>query len=204
MKPHKTKGEILHEKLEECLTSNSKGLPYFQCSRPCSEKSYWVLDKGGNRCFSEKKIKNEQPFCVKNSSPDGVPKMSWLVCVDEGLITNQKSGGIARCDNILFNDQIFYFIEAKMRVASDQWKKEFDDAIKNKIPRTKAFIDEALGKNGYSLTQTHQLGIALPYPGFNNRIPRNNPQKLESLRGEARKHAGKWVTQIILSDTIEI
>ena len=202
MKQHKTKGEMLHEELEECLTPNPMGLPYMQCSRECQEEQYWVIDKEGNNCFSSIKQKKEQPFHVKSISSNSKVKKSWLVCVDEGLVTNQKSNATPRCDNLLFNDEIFYYVEAKMRVKGDNWKAEIDDAVKNKIPTTKQFIDNSLRLKGYEVKQ--QIGIAIPFPALNYKVPRDNPQKEESLRQKARKHAGNWVSKLTLRETIEL
>jgi hypothetical protein len=199
MKQHKTKGEQLHEELITCLASNPKGQPYAQCSRICNEAQYWVLDSNRSDCFSPTRPKGGKPFGVKSVNSGGSPQPSWLVCVDEGLITNQKSGSMPRCDNLVFNDAVFYFVEAKMQVGGDNWKKEFDDAVENKIPKTKALIDTALGENGSAITQ--EIRIAIPYPGSNNRVPRNNLQKEEVLRKEARRHC-KWVSKVTLEDTI--
>jgi hypothetical protein len=200
MKQPETKGEKLHRELSECLASNPKGLPYAQCSRECTEAAYWVLDKGQNECFSAQKAKSEQPFGVTSTGSDGKAKKSWLVCVDEGLVTSQKSNSMARCDNLLFNDAVFYFVEAKMRVGGDKWKQEFEDALRNKVPQTKALLDAALGERGCAISQ--QMGIAVPFSGTNSKVPKNNPQKEETLRQESRRHAGNWVTKLTLSETI--
>lgn len=193
-------GQTLHTQLTECLASNSVGLSYAQCSRECSEANYWVIDGGKNECFSAQRMRKAQHFEVKSIGANGTAKKSWLVCVDEGLVTNQKSNSLPRCDNLLFNSEVFYFIEAKMGVTGNQWKKEFDDAIKNKIPMTKSILDSALGKKGYSITQ--KIGIVIPYPGINYRVPRTNSQKGEVLRLEAMKQSGKWVSKLILSEVV--
>ncbi|MFN0033435.1 MAG: hypothetical protein ACKVUS_00125 [Saprospiraceae bacterium] len=202
MKQPETKGEKLHRELGECLASNPKGLPYAQCSRECTEVAYWVLDKGGNECFSAQNLKGGQPFGVKSTGSDGKAKKSWLVCVDEGLVTSQKSNSMARCDNLLFNDTVFYFVEAKMRVGGDKWKQEFEDAVRNKIPRTKALLDAALGEHGYAIAQP--MGIAVPFPGANSQVPKINSQKEEALRQVARKYAGNWVAKLTLSETVTL
>ncbi|MFN0214892.1 MAG: hypothetical protein ACKVT2_11605 [Saprospiraceae bacterium] len=199
MKQPETKGEKLHRTLGECLAYNSKGLPYAQCSRECIEAVYWVLDKGKNECFSDQKLKSEQPFGVSSKAPDGKAKKSWLVCVDEGLVTSKKSNSMARCDNLLFNDNIFYFVEAKMRVEGDKWKKEFEDALRNKIPRTKSLLDTTLGEVGYAIPQ--KIGIAVPFSGANSRVPKNASNR-ERLREEAREKAGKWVVELTLDEII--
>jgi len=200
MKLPETKGEKLHRELNECLASNPKGLPYAQCSRECTEAAYWVLDKGNNECFSAQKAKSEQPFGVTSTGPDGKAKKSWLVCVDEGLVTSKKSNSMSRCDNLLFNDAVFYFVEAKMRVGGDKWKQDFDEAVREKIPKTKALLDAALGERGCAIPQP--MGIAVPFSGANSQVPKTNSQKEEALRQEARKYAGNWVAKVTLSETI--
>lgn len=201
MKQHKTKGERLHEQLTECLASNPKGLPYSQCSRECVEENYWVIDKGGNECFSSQKLKNQQPFEVRSLDANGAAKKSWLVCVDEGLIKSQKSNNEPRCDNLLFNDDIFFFVEAKMRVMDKKWEQEFDDAIKNKIPKTKQLLDSKMGEFGYAIAQ--KIGIAIPFAGTNSRVPRKKTLYNEEQSFlEAREKLEKWVTKLTLSETI--
>ncbi len=155
MKQPETRGEKLHRELGECLASNQKGLPYAHCSRECTEAAYWVLDKGNNECFSAQKAKSEQPFGVKSTGPDGKAKKSWLVCVDEGLVTSQKSNSMARCDNLLFNDAVLYFVEAKMRVGGGKWKQDFNEAVREKIPKTKALLDAALRGAWLRYSPTH-------------------------------------------------
>ncbi len=106
---------------------------------------------------------------------------------------------MAHCDNLLFNDNIFYFVEAKMRVEGDKWKKEFEDTLRNKIPRTKSLLDTALGEGGYAIPQ--KIGIAVPFSGANSRVPKNASNR-ERLREEAREKAGKWVVELTLDEII--
>lgn len=203
MKQHKTKGEKLHEQLIECLASNPKGLPYSQCSRECVEGNYWVIDQGGNECFSPQKLKNQQPFEVKSKDSNGLAKKSWLVCVDEGLIKSQKSNNEPRCDNLLFNDDIFFFVEAKMRVMGKKWEQEFDDAIRNKVPKTKQLLDSKMGESGYAIAQ--KIGIAIPFVGTNSRVPRRKTlYNQEQILLEVRGKLGNWVSKLTLGEIIEL
>ena len=196
-------GAALHAQLIESFSRNPYGLQYNECSRECIEVSYYIYDdRNGTNCFATEKRKNKDPFKIINETRDGANRKSWLVCVDEGLITNQKSRGLPRCDNLVFNDEYFFFIEAKMRVLGELWKREFEDAIENKIPTTKRIIDEILGGYGYTIKQ--EIKIAIPFPAANLRVPRNNPQKKEVLRLEARKKCGKWVSDIEIHDIIHL
>jgi len=184
MQNHKSKGEKLHNDLKECLAKNDFGEPYEACSRICKESEFWVND-GKKECFSPKK--HHSAFKVEqiNESHGKDQKICWLVCVDEGIITNLKSSktrgySIPRCDNFLFDDNIFYYVEAKMGVKDKRWEEEFQDSIKNKIPETKSFLLSKLNDFGYSISQ--KIGIAITYSGSNWRIPRTDIQKQESLR----------------------
>lgn len=190
----------MHEQLTACLADNPQGIPYALCSRACIEGKYWVLDKGQSACFSETKVKSDHPYEINSVDADGKAVHSWLVCVDEGLITNSKSNRMARCDNLLFNDDVFYFVEAKMRVKGKNFQKEFEDAIRNKIPKTKALLDGKMSEMGYAISQ--KMGIAIPFSAAEYIAPRNISQKAESSRQDARKFAGTWVCNLTLDETI--
>ncbi len=201
MKQDSSNGQKLHTALIECLATNEFGHPYEQCSRVCSESFFWVKD-GQNECFSAKKTSGafnvEHSKAVQGSA-------CWLVCVDEGIVTHQKSTlvrgrSMARCDNLLFNDELFYYIEAKMNVQAGKWEDEFQDAMKNKIPATKAFILSKLSQTEQSIPQ--KICVAVNFPKSNNRVPQSNLQKQETLRLDAEKALGQKVFKLVLSETI--
>lgn len=203
MKQGDSKGQKLHEALSKCLTTNSLGHSYPDCSRVCNEKIFWVKD-GQKACFSDKNtsgtFKVEHPKGAKDNP-------CWLVCVDEGIITNQKSAQVkgqsmSRCDNLVFNDEVFYYVEAKMNVKSGDWEGEFQDAMKNKIPATKAFILSALSQVGHSISQ--KICVAVNFPKSNNRAPKSNFQKQETLRLDAEKALQQRVFKLVLDDTITL
>lgn len=107
-----------------------------------------------------------------------------------------------RCDNLLFNDEIFYFVEAKMRVSASR-ETEIKDAIENKIPKTKAFLGDAMGE--FDVSFPPKIGIAIPFPydkSKDNRKPNKIKQKQEQLLLEARSKLGKSVFKVTLSETI--
>ena len=91
-------------------------------------------------------------------------------------------------------------IEAKMRVKGKNFQKEFEDAIRNKIPKTKALLDGKMSEMGYAISQ--KMGIAIPFSAAEYTAPRNISQKAESSRQVAGKFAGTWVCNLTLDETI--
>lgn len=201
MKQPETKGEKLHDALMGCLAQNRSGHPYLHCSRVCNETEFWVKD-GQKECFAAQNVSGAFKIHHPNAAKD---KPCWLVCVDEGIITNQKSAlahgrSLSRCDNLLFNDEVFYYVEAKMEVQAGNWESEFQDAVKNKIPATKTFLLSALSQVEHSMPQ--KVCVAVIFPRSNNRYPRYNSQKQETLRLDAEKALGQKVLKLVLDEVI--
>lgn len=195
MSNEKEKGINLYQALLECFEHNSKGMPFSGCSVQ-AKGSYWVIDKSASNCFSQ----NRQKDAFEVQISDG--KESWLVCVDEGFITSQKSNNMARCDHFVFAEDEFFYIEAKMKVQGKKWSDEINDALTNKIPNTRQYIESTLRRNGFDMK--HKVCIAIPFPPSNNRLPRKITQYEEQYRVEAKKKGCGDIYRLILSAVVRI
>ena len=117
------------------------------------------------------------------------------VCIDNQLIQTN----IPKCDEVLFSDTKFVYVEAKIRVSSGSTNilKEINDAIKNKIPRTHDIIHSRM--DGEFSVRHIEILIAMRQQA----VIRISRQQEQQLLNEAKKHVGAFIKHVLLQEVIE-
>lgn len=199
----KSYGKELHKILTTCMGNHTHGRPYSVCSQSSLNKTdileFWVVDyfeKEGCKIIDKKVPKSFKVEASKNVE-------IWCVCVDGCLIKDSKGFNPSKCDNLIFSEETFYFVEAKINVIA-KWNmilKEIEDAIHNKIKYTKEIIFKSISDYGDEFLQK-DIRISIPFKGNNYSVPRNNFQRLEQLRRQAEKSLKIPIKRFLLDDKI--
>lgn|GEM_PF-2931762 len=179
-------------------------MPYLKCVQELvnNEKdlAVWITDfHVNNGCIFHDK-KTSSAFRIEATKKIKL----WCVCVDGCLIKDSKGVNIPKCDNLAFSDEEFYFIESKMNVKSEKkdWiTKEIQDAIENKIKRTKEILLDRISDAGHEFSSKN-IKIFIAFPGTNYVVPKNNVQIVEKLRIQATKTLNMPIKKFILDDKI--
>lgn len=200
----KSYGEELHSVLRSCMENNPHGSPYRMCVFTQLEENknlvFWVGDFNEREgCVVHvKKLPNS--FSVKAAEGDKI----WCVCIDGCLIKNQGSNSPARCDNLVFSENTFYFVEAKLKVSA-RWEgilHEIDQAIEKQIKNTKDILLRQINDYGETFSQK-DIRVAIPFSGSNQSVPRRKAQLLEQLRVKTQKTLKVPIKKFSLDETIE-